>query len=174
MHKFLGGTNNDYINSGVVLDNNDIILSTNEYIYIYKLINNGYNLFQTIFEKEQYKSKFFQLGDIWEYHYLNYRLIYVKQLNKTNRFMSISTYVFKIYDINENINSIYSCIFTYVCDETNKEKILQNAYEINDKEFILINKRIYNNHVKEENHIYREKEFVLEKLDIKTMKSMKG
>ena len=155
--------------SGILLDNNDLILNSNENIYIYRLEKRNYSLYQTIYEKKVYKPKYFQLGDIWEYHYLNFVLKRVKAMNE-NKFMSISTYGFKIYNKDENKN--YLCIFTYICDGVGERKILENVHEIKNNEYILINKRKYKNY--EQNFIRDEDEFVLEKLEIKNDENNEG
>ena len=141
---------NVYIISGILLDNNDLILNSNETIYIYRLKNNNYTLYKTILEKDIYK-------------YLNYKLKLIKKINE-NTFMIISSYGFKIYNKDKNNN--YICIFTYICDEISKNKILENVYKINKNEYILINIRKYESI--EHKFIKTEAdELVLEKLEIK-------
>ena len=54
---------NTSIISGILLDNNDLILNSNEKIYIYRLEKEQFSLYKTIFEKKIYKPKFFQYED---------------------------------------------------------------------------------------------------------------
>lgn len=154
--------NINYIKSAIELDNKDLILNTKEYIYIYKYDNNNYNLFQIISDKDKYKPKYFQIN--FHYHYLEFDLLFIKKLSE-NRFMSVSSYGFEIYSKDENKG--YSPILTYICDEVNQRKALLNVYAVNEKEFILINRRKYKAFIKEENFITYYDELVIEKLELK-------
>ena len=148
---------NTYIIYGILLDNNDLILNSKEKIYIYRLEKEQYSLYKTIFEKKSYKPKHFKFEDHWEHIYLDFKILRIKAMNK-NQFMSISTYGFKIY--NKNEKNKYLCIFTYICNEVNKNKVLENVHEIKKNEYLLINKRKFK--------IFESTdELILEKLEIK-------
>ena len=92
------------ITSVIQLDNNDIIvLSIIEKfanIHIYRLKDNNYFLFQKIIEdRNGYALQDDMKGCI--FFKKKFEVEWIKKLSK-NRFMSISTYGFKIYSLNEN------------------------------------------------------------------------
>ena len=169
LYNFEKVNDNDDIYSGIFLDKTDIILSSDYKIFIYRFSDEKFSLFQTINEYDLYKPKYFQGYEFWEYINLKYNLIKIKKLDEKS-FISISTYGFKIF--NKDNNNNYSCTFTYICDETNKRKILIDAYEINKNEYIAINKRIYEK--TEGNFTYELNEFVIEIVEIKDCENNKG
>lgn len=125
--------------SGIILENNDLILIIREDIYtyhveIYKLENENYKLSQKIDDFEGYRPKETKGGCLIST--LFYQINNIIKLSK-NRFMIISSYGFKIYSLIEDNNKIeYSCI---LLNEDRLYEEIKNIYQLNDNEIIIIN-----------------------------------
>ena len=131
------------IESAIELDNKDLIISiiSKKYdrLLVYRLINNNYNLIQTINEltgKDHYG--FIQVAYVTSDPDYPFYLQYIKKL-ENNRFMSVSNYEIKLYSLNKN--NCYEIILFY--DDDSKYK---DIYEIDGENYLIIDSIIKNFH----------------------------
>ena len=120
------------ITSVIQLNNNDIIVLArgkyaNIYIYIYRLINNKYDILQHIIEDRNGYALQKEYSGCLEYE-KEFQLEWIKKLSK-NKFMTISNYGFKIYSLNEK--NEYSIILINEHYEG-----IEMIHEINENKFI--------------------------------------
>ena len=154
------------INSVIELDNNDLIFFTadkknddydsyykNE-LFIYRLKDKDYILFQKIKEdKKGYASQKEQSGCI-----VSYKKYYLKKIVKlsNNRFMCISNYGIKIYSLNKNGQ------YSLVLMNEYKYPIIK-INEINEDKLILCTIK------KNDGFVRYSDQFIIEKIDIKNI-----
>ena len=117
------------IKSVIQLDNNDLIFvgKNNNTLYICRLKDNKYSLFQTIKEDiKGYRMKVYRSGCLIHTKYFG--LNWIKKLSN-NKFMTISNYGFKIYSLNSSNK------YTLILMDNYLEGI-SKIYEINENNFI--------------------------------------
>ena len=126
-----------YLISAIQLNNNDLVLALKikeekgwKYkfeLWIYRLKNEEYNLFQKIAENMKgYSLQYSRSGCLVEPKY--YMIISFKEISG-NRFICINNYGFKIYSLDDK--NEYSLI---LLDEHSEN--IENIYEINNNKFI--------------------------------------
>jgi hypothetical protein len=166
--------NETEIKSAIELDNKDLIISIrskgNYKLLVYRLINNNYNLIQTINELTRKNHYGFQVvAYVTTDPDYPFNLEYIKKL-ENNRFMSVSNYEIKLYSLNKN--NCYEIILFYDDGSTYKD-----IYEIDGENYLIIDKnirsvhRVYNCNKPEEH--YTKTTIVIKKLNLIKLKKMK-
>jgi hypothetical protein len=137
----------DEIKSVIQLDNNDLIFAGEYYktLYIYRLKDNKYSLFQKIKEdRKGYKIQKSCSG--CEVYSKEFCLEWIKKLSN-NRFMSISNYGIRLYSLNNNNQ------YSLVLMDTHLERI-DKIYEINENSYIFCTNKHYGASLRREDYDY--------------------
>ena len=145
-----------------------VLLSKGDYkLLVYRLINNNYNLIQTI---NELKGKDHDPNCIIMAYVTTvddpFYLKYIKKL-ENNRFMSVSNYEIKLYSLNKN--NCYEIILFY--DDNSNYK---DIYEIDSENYLIIDSikrtyhKVYNCDKPEE--YYTEKKIVIKKIKLNKIK----
>ena len=164
--------NTDNVKSVIELDNHDLIFMSSKRIgesywnydyelFIYRLKDKNYYLFQTIKENEEgyamQRSYSGCLGRRKIFSLLNIRKF------SGNRFLSISNYGIRLYSIDNNSN------YSLVLMETHLEGI-EIIYEINENQFIFCTRKNYGDSLGGPSF----DEMIIEKVDIKELEGKKA
>ena len=159
------------IKSAIELDNKDLIISIiskgNYRLLVYRLINNNYNLIQTINELTgKYHDGRIKAAYLMSDPDYLFDLEYIKKL-ENNRFMSVSNYEIKLYSLNKN--NCYEVILFY--DDNSRYK---DIYEIDGENYLIIDsiirnfRQVYNCNKPEEH--YTKKKIVIKKIKLNKIK----
>ena len=94
--------NNNYKSTAIQMDNNDLVLYSDNQLFIYRLKNGKYSLLQKIKENRGgFKLQYSYSG--CQGYPKSYEVEFIKEISG-NRFICVSNYGFKIYSLNKKMN----------------------------------------------------------------------